>query len=161
MKIIPYILYLYLLAFFYSILSEIITIYGVTIDLTVLMIALIVFYKSEEAALWFSSAAAIIAATQRPSSMPWEIISLAGVAVIANQLKLRMNLESLVSRLIILGGFLLIHNIAITASISLDNFAFVFIRYIIPGTAYTLLVGWLIFFFSDNRSLLKSANEPS
>ena len=151
MKIIPYILYLFLIAFHHTIFSELTSIYGAAIDLTVLLVALIAIYKGEVATLWFAFAAGIVAGTPRPDLMPWEILILCVGAIIINRLISGINLESITSRLVIIGGFLFFHAIAINLVLFAGEFLYVLWRSIIPGTVYSLIIAWLILLCFDGR----------
>ena len=151
MKIISYILYLYLLAFHQVILSGIIDIYGAAVDLAALMVVMIALYKSETTALWFAACAAIILGASQPELMPWEILILASGAVFTNQLSLRINLDSISSRIIILGSFVLLHNLIINFVIYSTDFVVLTFRIVLPSAIYTILVGWIIFLIIDGR----------
>ncbi len=149
MRIILYIFYLYILAFYNTILGDMISIYGVTIDLAGLLVILIAIYRGETTALWFAIGTAVITSTQRLDLMPWEMFSLCAVAVTAKQIGTRINLDSIPSRLIIIISLLLVHNIVITLAISSDEFVYVLYRYMLPGAGYTLLLGWLLLLIGD------------
>ena len=109
MRFIPYILYLFLLALYLTILRDITYICGAQIDLAVLMAALVALYKSEMTTFWFAVCIAIISGTPLLDLLPWEMIILVIPALIVNQISARINLESLTSRLILVAGYLLIH----------------------------------------------------
>lgn len=151
MRVIPYILYLYLLAFHYTILSGVVAVWGVTVDLTALMVILVGLYKSETTALWFAVGAAVVSGTLRLDLMPWELFLLGSTALVVSRVSIKMNLESITSRLIILGGFLFIHQLAITLLTSPDDIVFMLYRSIVPCTLYSLIIGWFYFQFKDGR----------
>ena len=151
MKVIPYILYLYILALHETILSDLLSIYGAAIDLAVLMVVLIALYKSELTTLWFAVCAAVIAGTVRPDMMTWQMLALVVPAMVVSRVSARVNLESLSSRLLILGGFLLIHESVISFLLSHDGPLFVIYRLILPSAVYSLLVGWIFFLIIDGR----------
>ncbi|UCD16740.1 MAG: hypothetical protein JSV44_09810, partial [Candidatus Zixiibacteriota bacterium] len=143
MKVIPYILYIYLLGFHITILSRVTAIYGITIDLTALLVALIALRKNDLTAVWFALAAGIVAGTVRLDLMPWEMLFLAGIALAIHRCSTRMNLESISSRMLLLGGALLIHQLLISVVVSTADFLNILLRLILPGTIYTLVFGWL------------------
>lgn len=151
MRIIPYIFYLFLLALHLILIKDITTIYGASIDLTVLMITLVALYKSETATLWFAFCAGIIAGSIRLDLMPWEMLSLVIPALSVNQIGTRINLESVTSRLILMAGFLLIHQSIVTLVISSSDFPTLIYKAILPGTIYTLIIGGIIFQTIDGR----------
>lgn len=151
MKVIPYILYLFLLAFHLVITRDITVIYGAEIDLAVLIITLIALYKSETTTLWFAVCAGIISGSIRLDLMPWEVLSLALPALAVHQIGTRINLESVTSRLILMAGFLLIHQSVITLVISSSDFLTLIYRTILPGAVYTLIIGGIAFQMLDGR----------
>jgi cell shape-determining protein MreD len=151
MRIIPYIIYLFILAFHYTILSELVSIYGVTIDLAVLMVTFVAIYKDELTAFWFAIAVGIVAGTLRLDLMPWEILSLTGFAVLINYFSTRVNLSAITTRMIILILFLIIHKTLIMLFISSESFLFILYRYILPGAVYSLIPGWIFFLIKDDR----------
>ncbi len=133
----------FLMAFYNTMLSEMISIYGVTIDLSVVLVTLVAFSANEFKATWFAILLAIVASTQRLDMMPWEVGSLAVIAIGVNTISVRMNLDSVASKLILMGCSVLAHNILISAVFSLDSFNFVLVRYILPGVIYSLVLGWV------------------
>jgi len=151
MKVIPYIIYLYILALHYTILTDLVSIYGSVIDLAVLMVVLVAIYKDEITSLWFAISVGIVAGSQRFELMPWEILILAGIALLINYISTRADLGAITTRLIILGGFLLIHKSVITLLSSNEAFAYMIYRYILPSTIYSLFPGWLFFLIIDGR----------
>ncbi len=155
MSVIPYILYLYLLGFHVTILSDLTSIFGVTIDLAALMVCLIAIYKSELTALWFAIAAAVIVGTwagaPNLANIPWEMLFLGGLALAVRHLSVRLNLDSTASKLLLLAGGLLFHRLALTLVISQADFFTLLYRYIIPSVLYTWCLGWLYFLYHDGR----------
>lgn len=151
MRIIPYIIYLFILAFHYTILSELISIYGATIDLAVLLVTFVALYKNELTAFWFAIAVGIVAGTLRLDLMPWEILFLTGFAVLISYFSTRINLSAITTRMIILILFLIIHKTLITLMISSESFLFIMYRYILPGAVYSLIPGWIFFLIKDDR----------
>jgi hypothetical protein len=149
MKIIPYILYLFLIAFYATIVADIISILGVTVDLLIIIVVMIAFYKSETEALWFGMAAGVVAGATHLNLMPWEISIVSLIALAVNQIGGRINLESAVSKIFVLGCCALVHGIVMTLSVSTEEFFFVLIRYILPGAVYTLVIGSIFFLVKD------------
>ncbi len=151
MKLIPYLLYLFLLTFHNTILVELISIKGIAMDITILLVVLVALYKSEEEAIWFGFFAGMIAGATNPDIMPYEIIVVLVIAAISNQMANRINLDSLASRLIILGSAVLLHRMIVTLMVSSEEFFFVFVRFIIPTAVYTIIIGMIYFMIKDGR----------
>jgi hypothetical protein len=139
--------------------AEAMTIYGAALDSVGLAVAMVALYRGTTASLWFGVAAAIVAATMRLDLMPWQIISLGGMAVLINIACIRLNLDSILSKLAILAIFLFVHNVVINLVISSDDFFFVLYRYIIPGTVYTLVAGWVLFSIFEGVFGIKRADS--
>jgi len=150
-RIIPYILYLYLLALHYVILSDMTSIYGATIDMAALIVSLVALYKSELTALLLGIAAAVVIGAMDLSLMPWEMFLLGSISLIVHQCSFRLNLESITSRLLLLGVILLVHKAAITLVMAPSDFLFLLLRSVITGTIYTLILGWLFFAYKDGH----------
>jgi hypothetical protein len=149
MKIIPYLLYLYLLAFYNTILSAILSVYGAAIDLTAITVGMVALYKRESTVLWFAFFAGIVAGTTRPEIMPWEILLLTGFGIFINQLSIKINLDSMASRMIVLGGFFIVHKALISILMSSEAAFFVICRYVIPSTLYSLVISGVFFLVVD------------
>jgi hypothetical protein len=151
MKIIPYLFYLYVLAIYNTILSDIISIYDVTIDLAAVMVGLIALYKSESVAVWFSLMAAFVVGTPRLELVPWEMVVLAISALIINRASNRINLEAVSSRLLMLAALILVHGTIMALLTSRGELVYMVYRMVLPVTAYSLLLGWLFFLFKDGH----------
>jgi len=151
MKFIPYILYLYLLGLHYVILSDITSIYGATIDLAALIVSLVALYKSELTALMFGLAAAIVIGAMNLSIMPWEMFLLGSISLVVHQCSFRLNLESVTSRLLLLGVIIFIHKGVIALVLAPSDILYLLLRTILTGTVYTLILGWLFFAYKDGR----------
>lgn len=149
MKIIPYILYLFLIAFYATIVADIISIFDVTVDLLIIIVVMVAFYKGEAEALWFGFAAGIVAGATHLNHMPWEIFIVSLTALAVNQIGGRINLESVVSKILVLGCCAMVHGIVMTLTVSTSEFFFVLVRYILPGSFYTLVIGSIFFLIKD------------
>ena len=151
MKVIPYLLYLFLITFHSVILSDIISILGVRLNLLILIVVIIGLFKSETEAVWFGLAAGIIVGANRLDLMPWEVLVITIIAVAVKQVSSRINLESFASKVVVLASSVFLHGIIISLIISTEEFFFVLVSYILPGTAYTVLIGLIFFLIKDGR----------
>ena len=151
MRVIPYLLYLFLITFHSIILTDLISILGVRLNMPILIIVLIGLFKSETEAIWFGLSAGIIIGAARLDLMPWEVLVITVIAVAVKQVSSRINLESLASKVVVLACSVFLHEVIITLIISTEEFFFILIRNILPGTAYTVLVGLLFFLIKDGR----------
>ena len=151
MRVIPYILYLFLITFHSIILSDIVSILGARLNMLILIIVIIGLFKSETESIWFGLTAGIIVGSTRLDLMPWEVLVITIIAVAVKQVSSRINLESLASKVAVLACSVFLHEVIITLIISTEEFFFLLIRYILPGTAYTVLVGLIFFLIKDGR----------
>ncbi len=151
MKVIPYIIYLFLLTFHDIILRELISVYDVAIDFTILLVVLVALYKSEEEAVWFAFFAGMITGVGDMAMMPYEILTVVLLAIASNQMAARINLESIASRVIILTSAVIVHRIIVTIMVSSTEFFYMFVRNIIPAAIYTMLIGLIFFMIKDGR----------
>ncbi len=152
MKLIPYILYLLLVAFYEVILRDLTSIYGVALGLPVLLVLAVAVYKSELSAIWFGFAVGLVtAATSRPELSGWYALATAGLGSAAFHLRERLNLESLASKLLLVFGGALVYNVVMTVINRPDGFFFTLGTSVIPGALYTTVVAWVFFQFSEGR----------
>jgi hypothetical protein len=112
-------------------------------------VALIGLYKSEVTALWFAVAAGIVVGSQSLNLMPWEILILTAGAIFANQVKTRVNLESITSKILVIGALVLTHQIFY--AIVSGNVLIALYKDVIPTVIYTLIIGWLFFQVKDGH----------
>jgi len=151
MKVLPYLLYLFLITFHSIILSDIISILGARLNLLVLIMVIIGLFKSETEAVWFGLSAGIIVGAARLDLMPWEVLIITIIAVAVKQVSSRINLESLASKVVVLASGVFLHEVIMALIISTEEFFFILVRYILPGTAYTVLIGLIYFLVKDGR----------
>ncbi|HOD66114.1 MAG TPA: rod shape-determining protein MreD [candidate division Zixibacteria bacterium] len=151
MTVIPYLLYLLLVAFHEVILRDLTAIYGVTINLPVLLVLGVALYKPEAAALWFGFAAGLAASAARPELSGWYALLTAGLAAAAWHVRERLNLEALLSKLLLVFLGVLAYNLVAAAVGGLEGYWFHVYRLQIPGAVYTALVAWVFFLFKERR----------
>lgn len=151
MKVLPYLLYLFLITFHSIILSDIVSILGARLNLLVLIIVIIGLFKSETEAIWFGLSAGVIVGAARLDLMPWEVLVVTIIAVAVKQVSSRINLESLASKVVVLASGVFLHEVIMALIISTEEFFYILIRYILPGTAYTVFIGLIYFLAKDGR----------
>lgn len=149
MTFILYIVGLFALAFYQTILAEMLSIYGVTIDLAGLLVIVVAFRKNETVALWFAVVAAIVVSTPNATVMPWEILVLGLIALAIRHLSSRLNLETSLSKLTLLGFFLLIHGLLVSLVAQGEDLFYLFYRSVLPGVLYTLIFAWAYFVITE------------
>ena len=151
MKFIPYALYLWLIGFHDVIGRDVTSIYGCSINVAALLVLLVAYHKSEVAAAWFGLMVGLIVSAGRPELLGWTSLLFAFGGVVAYHVKDKLNLDSMYARvLLILGGVLLI-NVLQYFQFGENSFWLSLLTQILPGTFYTMIIGWLFFLIKDGH----------
>lgn len=151
MKLIPYLLYLWLVGFHEVIGRDVTSIYGCTINVAALVLLLVANYKSEVTAVWFGLVVGLVLSAGRMDMMGWNAVIFASVGLVAYHVKERLNLDSMYARLLmILGGTLLI-NVLVQIHSGIELIWFRLLFEMIPSAIYTTIIGWLVFLIKDGR----------
>ena len=111
MKLLPYFLYLVLLAFYEVILRDLISINHVSINLAAFMVLIVAMYKSEMASLWFGFFCGIVLVAGHPDMMGIQSGMLAAIGLGSYHVRRRLNLDSLSAKLLLILGGVLAHNL--------------------------------------------------
>jgi len=151
MRTIPYLLYLLLIAFYVVILRDLVSIWGVSINLPAFIAIAVALYKSELTALWFGFVAGVVLAAGTPTAMGWHALSLSIIAVMIYHARARLNLESLKAKFLLMFGGVLLHNILVVVIGQADGFGYLVWTAALPGAAYTAVAGGLFFAFKERR----------
>ena len=114
MRIIPFVLYLFLITFHAAILGDLTAVVGIKFNMLVLVVTLVALYKSDGEAIWFGFFAGLVFGSQRLDLMPWEIVIATVMALVVKEISTRINFESIASRVIIVASCVLLHDILIT-----------------------------------------------
>jgi len=154
MRIIPYILYLFLIAGYRTLLSDPLTIGMAQIYFAALMVLLTALNKPFEEALWFAVAAGLVYDAPDPSRLGIHVLVLGTLAVVTSQVKERLNLDSMKSRMLVVVGGLSIYSVPYTliyVASGSSSFFILLLRAAVPGTVYTAVFGWLFFMVQSGR----------
>ncbi len=149
MSAIPYILYLLLIAMHVVILRDVTTIFGAAINLPALIVLMVALYKEDTPAIWFGFLAGMVASAGLPFRMGWHALVMAAVALAASQVKIRLNLDSLKAKLLLVAGGVFVHNVAVLV---IDQGMGVFSPLIlsaVTGAIYTSVIAWLFFLLKE------------
>ena len=150
MRVIPYLIYLLLIAFHVVILQDATTIYTAYLNLPALIVLVVAIYKDDIPATWFGFVAGIVAfAGGPPSQLGWQGLLMGAIALVACQVRDRLNLESLRAKLLLVVGGLLFHNTAVLLIGQADGFLLSLATYVLAGTVYTAVAAWLFFLFKE------------
>lgn len=150
-RILPYLLYLWLLAMHEVFLKDLTSLWGVSINLVMLMILLTAIYKSEIHTLWFGFFGGLVTFVASGSAWGWHILVIILIAIIAYHLKERMNLESIRAKILLLLGGLLVHNLLVLFIAGQQDILWTIFKQVIPGAVYTTIIGWLYFLFKEGK----------
>ncbi len=154
MRVIPYILYLLLIACYRTLLVDLLSIGQAQISLAALIVILIALNKSCAESLWFGFAAGLVYDAPDPSRLGVHALILAIIAVTASQVKERLNLESIKSRMILVIAGLLVYSVPYTIiypTSGSSEFFRLLLQAAVPGVVYTTVVGWLFFTLQSGR----------
>ena len=161
-RAIPYILYLFLIAAYRTLLADVFSIGPAEIYLTPLLVMLVALHKEYATSLWFGFTAGIVFDAMDPSHMGIQMVILAFLGVVTSQAKERFNLESMKSLMLLLTIGLLIFSLPYTliyTTSGVREFGRLFIRVAIPSVAYTAVIGWLFFMIKTGRISYQKVKE--
>ncbi len=154
MRVIPYILYLFLIAGYRVLLAEPFTIGMAQIYFSALIVLLVALFKPFEEALWFAFVAGLVFDAPDPSRLGVHVLIFSVLAVATSQMKVHLNLESMKSQMLVIICGLLVYSIPHTLiylTSGASAFLILLVKAAIPGTIYTAVFGWLFFMFQSGR----------
>jgi len=150
-KLLPYLFYLLLIAMHEVIWKDFSGLYFVALNLPAMIVAMVATYKSETAAAWFGFLAGLVLAAANPATMGWHALFLAALAVGVYHIKEKLNLESIYSKLLLIVGTVLVHNIASIIINGTDRFFYTLWMYCLPSAAFTTVLAWVFFLFKERK----------
>jgi len=151
MRLIPCFLYLLIIAMHEVIWRDFAGLYFVALNLPAMIVVSVAIYKSETAALWFGFLAGLVMAASQPDKMGLHALFLAILGVAVFHVREKLNLESVYSKLLLIVGAVLVHNIATTIINGTDRFFYLLWSYCLPGAAYTTILAWIFFLFKERK----------
>ncbi len=149
--IIPFILYLYLIALHSELTDSLIMVYWAHLNLAALLVSLVALYKSEIRAMWFGFAVGLVLSAGEAQWMGWHALILSLTAFSICRIKFRLNLASIRARLLIVVGAVLVHEVLLAFRLGGDDFYWQFLTSSLPSTVYTGLWAWLFFKIKDGQ----------
>ena len=151
MRIIPFILYLFLIAMHEVISSDLTTVYTAVINLPALAVLLVATYKSEVVSIWFGFAAGVVIAAGMPDLMGWHALILSVLGLTAFHVRERLNLDSLYAKLLLILGGVLVHNVLVLIVTRSDEFLYLLWSRALVGGILTSLVAWFFFLIKEGH----------
>jgi rod shape-determining protein MreD len=149
MRIIPYIIYLLIVALHQVALKDITALWGAPLNMTALIVLAVALYKSEVTAGWFGFFAGLVMAAGTPALMGWHALILAAVGLAGYQFRERLNLESFASRVLFIFGGVLSHNVVVLIVNGSDALFYRLWANALPGAVYTTIAGVVFLLFKD------------
>lgn len=149
MRILPYLLYLLLIAMWVVVFQDITHIYRAGINLPMFIVLAVALYKEELQATWFGFAAGVVAFAARPELIGWHALIMAAIGLAAANVKVRLNLESLKAKLLLIVGGVLVHNVLVVLLNRAQEFLPMLWSSALPGALYTMVVAWVFFLFRE------------
>lgn len=149
MRVIPYLLYLLLLAAHVVITRDLTAIYGVTINLAALMVLVAALYKTELIAAWFGLALGIVLGAASPALLGWHALALVALGVFGYHVKERLNLDNMYTRLLFVLGGVFLHNVMELLINGGDALFLQLGTNALPSAVYTVVAAYLFFVFKD------------
>ena len=152
MAIIPYLLYLLLIAFDNVILKDAVSIHVATINIPVLIVLIVALYKDDVSTVWFGFFAGLVAAAGGPpDQLGWQALIMAALAAAGSFVRERLNLDSLRARLLVILIGVLLHNFFSLVLSRSDGWPVFFFSYVLAGAVYTTILAWLFFLVKEGR----------
>lgn len=152
MTIIPYLLYLWLIALHMVVLRDATAVFGVTLNLPALIVLAVAIYKQDTVAAWFGFFAGLVAAAGGPpEQLGWQALAMSLLALAACRVRERLNLDSLKAKLLMIIGGVLIHNLVSLILSRADAFLIHLVDYVVVGAVYTTVLAWLFLLVKEQR----------
>ena len=149
MRVIPYIVYLLIIGLNQVILRDATSINGASLNLAAFLVVAVALYKSEVTAAWFGFAAGVVVSAGEPQLIGWHALIFMLLGVVAHNVKERVNLESLYSKLLLIFGGVLIENIIALLIVGPSAFFYRLWSVALTGTIYTALIALVFFLFKE------------
>ena len=158
-RLIPYLLYLLLVGLHQVILRDVTLIYNAAINLPAILVLAVAIHKSEISALWFAFLVGVVMAAGMPSAIGWHALILSALALAAFHFRQRLNLDSMYSRVLLVSGGVLVHNILSLLVNQPDAFIYQLWSNALLGAVYTSLIVWVFFLFKDGKITFQKFKE--
>ena len=150
-RIIPYILYLLLVGLYRVVIGEAISIYGVTMNLPVLMVLLVGLYKTEVDSCWFGFVGGLVSFAGVTNLLGWNGLIMAVIGFLAFHSRSRINLESLYSKLLLIFVGVAVHNVIVQIMSGGGGFLLLLTTKGLTGALYTTVAAWIFFTLKEGK----------
>ena len=150
-RLIPFLLYLWLVGFYQVILGEVVSIYGVTINLPALIVLLVGLYKSELDSCWFGFLVGLVAYAGATDMLGWYAFVMALIGYFAYHARARINLDSIYSKLLLVLAGVFVHNVIVLIISKSDSVLVLLATKALTGALYTTIIAWVYFLVKDGK----------
>ena len=148
-RVIPFILYLILIAFHEVITREATLIVTAGINLSALLVLVVALYKAELTATWFGFFAGLVFMASSPAHLGWHALALAALGLMAYHVREKLNLDSLYAKILLVFGGVLVHNLMVLVLEGPTDFLFRLVTVVLAGAVYTTAIAWVFFLFKE------------
>ncbi len=150
-RLIPFLLYIVLIAMHQVITRDLTAIYGMSINLAALIVIIVAIYKTEMTTLWFALVAGLVMAAGLPNRMGWVALLMAAIGAASFHMRTRLNLDSIYSKLLLVFGGVLAFNVLSLVIFQYDQILLLAVTEALGGALYTTIVAWLFFLVKGHR----------
>lgn len=153
-RLIPYILYLFLIALWRTLLVDVFSIGTAHVYLAALIVVLVALNKDYQTSLWFGFTVGVLYDAPDPAHFGVQMLVLSLLGMATAQTRERFNLESLKSlTLLVMVGVLIfsIPHMLIYGTSGTSEFWGLLFRVTLPSVLYTTAIGWLFFMLQSGR----------
>lgn len=151
-RFLTFLLFAYLTAFCQTLLANIVSIFGIAPDFTMIIILIIVLREEFDVAFPMALVIALISDALTPEVFGYGAFLRFGLAVIIYELRLHLNLEQWYSRLYVLAGaeivFQLLYQL-LTSGFDFGAATQIYFESSLPTLGYTAAVGFVVLFVLD------------
>jgi len=151
MRLLPYILYLLLIAMHEVIWRDVTAVYGATINLPAFLVLAVALYKSELTTSWFGFIAGLMLAAGMPDRFGWHALVMAVVGLTVFHVRERVNVESLWTKCLLMFSGILLHNLLVILINQPGGFLHLLWYSALTGAVYTSVLAFMFFLVKDGQ----------
>lgn len=150
-RLLPFVLYLLLIALHQEILRQGTSILSAEINLPAFLVIAVAIYKSELVSGWFGFAAGLVTAAGEPGLLGWQALAMSMLGIAAFHVHRRFNVESLYAKLLLIVAGVLLHNIFSILVRGGEAFFYLLLDSAFPGAVYTMIIAWGFFLLKEKK----------
>ena len=155
MRVIPYILYLFLVGVHTVFLRDLTSIYTADLNLAALIVLAVALYKNELAVAWLGFFVGLTLSAGSPGHMGWIALMYAALGLVAFRVRERLNLESPYAKLLLVFCGVFLVNVLTLPLAGGDAFIIRLLSTALTGAIYTTVVGYVFILFKEGVITIK------